>query len=563
MIFDKDFDAPLAAAEVSIAETGETTTASDEGNYVFGQVPPGNYTLVFSKDGYTRQVDADVVVASGQMTDLNASLSGEFTEMEEFVVQDIQIGGNSEEGLLNLRMETPVLMDSVGSDLMSRAGAGDAASALKLVAGATVQDGKYAVVRGLPDRYVVSLMNNVRLPSADPDKRAVQLDQFPSALIESIQVSKTFTPDQQGDASGGAVNVVLKAIPDEPILKFKIGTKYKPSVEDNDFLTYSDGGVNFLGIDDSRNPQVSGTNWSGAVGVSRGAAPTMYDWELTAGGKYELDSGIKVGGLANVYYTHDASTVTDKKDDKYDANVLMSNPVAADGVKTSFFDVDQSTEEVQWGFLGALGLETERNTLTLLYMQTHVAEDTATLAEDTRGKELYFPGYDPYDIDDPGNDRENVNDAVYQRFQTLEYTERDTGTVQLDGKHTIPFPEIGIPGLVTILEPEVDWILSENFSKLGTPDKRMLGTQWTPTYRKGSRIKPALYAPNKPTENTNIGNLQRIWKDVREDSSQFSLNGKVPFQQWSGDSGYIKLGVFNDKVDREFRQDTFSAETLG
>ena len=218
IVYDKDFDVPLAAAQVTITETGEKVTATDEGNFIFSQVPPGNYTIVFSKDGYTRQVQANVIVSEGQITDVDAELSGEFTEMEEFVVQDLQIGG-TEAGLLALRVESPALLDSVSSELLSQAGAGDAASALKLISGATVQDGKFAVVRGLPDRYVNSQMNSVRLPTADPDKRAVQLDQFPSDMIESIQVSKTFTPDQQGDASGGAVNVVLKGIPEETIFK--------------------------------------------------------------------------------------------------------------------------------------------------------------------------------------------------------------------------------------------------------------------------------------------------------------------------------------------------------
>ena len=226
------------AAQVSIAETGDKITATDEGNFVFGQVPPGNYTLVFSKEGYTRQVQANVVVSPGKMTDVEASLSGEFTEMEEFVVQDLQIGG-TEAGLLMLRVESPALLDSISSEWLSQAGATDAASALNLIAGATVQDGKYAVVRGLPDRYVNSQMNGVRLPSADPDKRAVQLDQFPTEVIDSVQVSKTFTPDQQGDASGGAVNVVLKGIPDKNVFKFKSGAEYNTQVTGNDrFLTY-------------------------------------------------------------------------------------------------------------------------------------------------------------------------------------------------------------------------------------------------------------------------------------------------------------------------------------
>ena len=145
IVYDKDFDVPLAAAQVSIAETGNKITATDEGNFVFSQVQPGSYTLVFSKEGYTRQVQTNVVVSSGKMTEVEASLSGEFTEMEEFVVQDLQIGG-TEANLLQLRAESPALLDSISSEWLSKAGATDAASALNLVAGATVQDGKFEYI---------------------------------------------------------------------------------------------------------------------------------------------------------------------------------------------------------------------------------------------------------------------------------------------------------------------------------------------------------------------------------------------------------------------------------
>jgi outer membrane receptor protein involved in Fe transport len=270
VVYDKDFDAPLPEAQVLIAETGAKMTSTDQGNYMLGQVSPGTYTLVFSKPGYTRQVKANVVVAAGQLTDVNADLSGEFEEMAEFIVQDLQIGGESEMALLNLRMDNPQLMDSISADLMSRAGAGDAAAALNLIPGATVQDGKFAVVRGLPDRYVSSQMNGVRLPTADADKRAVELDQFPAAVIESIQVSKTFTPDQQGDASGGAVNVILKGIADETVFEIGAGTTFNTQVTGNDdFLTYKGGGVNVLGMDDGRDIPDDGM-FNGAVGGPAG-----------------------------------------------------------------------------------------------------------------------------------------------------------------------------------------------------------------------------------------------------------------------------------------------------
>jgi len=112
---------PLAVAHVLAVETGQEVTTTDQGNFVFSQVPPGKYTLVVSKEGYVRQVKADVVVSAGQLTDVDASLAGEFTEMDEFVVQDILIGTGTEAALLQLRFTSPSLMDSISSDLMSRA----------------------------------------------------------------------------------------------------------------------------------------------------------------------------------------------------------------------------------------------------------------------------------------------------------------------------------------------------------------------------------------------------------------------------------------------------------
>src|SRR6185295_6202282 len=69
---------------------------------------------------------------------------------------------------------------------------------------------------------------------------------------------------------------------------------------------------------------------------------------------------------------------------------------------------------------------------------------------------------------------------------------------------------------------------------------------------------PEHWEPYKPAENINIGNFQRIWKSIDETSDQVSVDLKLPFEQWSGDQGYFKVGVFHDDVDRHFNQDTFS-----
>ena len=578
LVFDQDFDVVLAGAQVQVLETGQKTLTTEQGNFVLSQLSPGKYTLVFSKECYVRQVRADVVVNAGQLTDVEARLSGEFTAMEEFVVQDIlQMGAGTEAALLELRIESPALMDSIGADLMSRAGASDAAAALSLVAGASVQDGKSAVIRGLPDRYVSSQMNGVRLPTADEDKRAVELDQFPSTVIDSIRVSKTFTPDQQGDASGGAVDVRLKDIPDEAVFLLSGQLGYNTSVTGrSDFLTYEGGGLDFWGTDDgSRDIQFEnlGRNWDGAVGVTEGEAPIDTKWSAAAGGKYLLDDGVKIGGFASFFYERDSAYFDDGIDDSYwvttpggpmTPQTNQGTPQDGD-FKTALFDVTQGSQSVQWGGLGTFGIETEKHAVGLTYLYTRTTEDTATLAEDTRGKEYYFPGYDPNDPTGPGNTPATLNSAPYLRLETLEYTERTTATLQFSGEHELDLEGFQIGEAFTFREPIVDWVIAKSSASLYQPDKRQFGSLWLPaSFNPGAPpfippfTTPPTHYPYKPSANFNLGNLQRIWKEIDEDSRQYALNVTLPFEQWSGQEGYAKLGVFDDNVERAFDQDSFS-----
>ncbi len=574
LLFDDDFDAPLPAATVTILETGASAESTDQGNFVIHGVPAGAYTVIIGKEGYVRQVKPDVVVSAGELTDISVRLAGEFTDMAEFIVQDLQIGGGNEAALLELRFESPGLLDSVSSELMSRAGASDAASALKLVSGATVTDGKFAVIRGLPDRFVSSQMNGVRLPTADEDTRAVELDQFPASVIESIQVSKTFTPDQQGDASGGAVNVVLKGIPEENTFEVKFQGSLNTNVRDGDFLSYDGGGLDTWGIDDGgRDIQTNklGGNWDGAVGVERAKTPDDYKFEVATGGKIDQDD-YTIGGSASFFYERDSSF----SDDGIDDSLWVRNPgeklvpktfqgTPEDGdFKTALFDVTEAAQSVQWGGLGIVGIETENHALDLTYLYTRTTEDKATLAEDTRGKNFYFPGYDPDDPTGPGNTPGTIKSAPFIRTETLEYTERTTDTLQLHGNHILPVGELRL-GALTFLEPELDWTLSSSSASFYQPDKRQFGQLWqAPSFNPGfppflpAFTTPASYFPFKPAANFNLGNLQRIYKEINEDSDQYALSLKLPFEQWSSEEGYLKFGVFSDEVERRFEQETFS-----
>jgi outer membrane receptor protein involved in Fe transport len=549
-VYDREFNAPIGEAQVSVVETGQRTSTDAQGVFVFAQLTPGTYTLVVAKDGYVRQVRADLLVTAGQLTDLSIQLAGDFTDLEPFVVSDVlRIGAEGDAALLELRLESPALVNTISSDLMSRAGASDAASALRLVSGASLQDGKTAVIRGLPDRYVSSQMNGVRLPSADEDKRAVELDQFPSEVISSIQVSKTFTPDQQGDASGGAVDVRLRGVPEEPFLfKWKLQTSHNTQVTGRSrFLSYRGGGLHYFGdAASSRAPQESGQSWDGAVGVTEQDAPLDYKWSTSLGGKVEIAKGVRVGGTVNLFYERDSSFEDKGIDDSYVGSTVVgaplvpetSSPPSSGGFSTSLLDITQGKQSVQWGGLGTLGLETDEHALTFVYLFTRSADDIATKADDTRGKQYFFPDYDPDEPSTPGQD-----DAPYLRLQTLEYTERETATMQLHGLH-----RLAPLSLAKKAPAELDWTIARSSADRDQPDKRLFATQWA----RGA------YSPFKPAEAALLGNVQRTYKKLSEDSDQLTVGFKLPFEQWSGLEGYLKVGYFGDHVERTYQQDSFS-----
>jgi TonB-dependent receptor len=310
-----------------------------------------------------------------------------------------------------------------------------------------------------------------------------------------------------------------------------------------------------------------------------------FKWSLSGGGKHVFDEGYTIGGFASFFYKRDSSYFDNGIDDKFWVEKpgdpmtpqYGSNEKPSQGsFTTSLFDIEQASQGVKWGTLGTVGLETDNHLLSLLYLYTRSTEDTVTLAEDTRGKaslhtywpQYYGPEFDNYDRNDPlhpANSQQNRDTAPYLRAETLEYTERTIRSIQLNGRHTLSVPEYSLENYFTMLRPEFDWSLSFNSSRLYQPDKRQFGSMWwAESYNAGFPpfVPPstsfAEHRPYKPDVNANLGNLQRIWKDITEDSKQYSLNLKFPFEQWSGDKGYLKFGMFEDVVKREYDQDSFA-----
>src|SRR6185436_13959814 len=179
------------------------------------------------KSGFAAAVVTDVHVVAGQATTVNGNLRPEFYEMEEYEVTAEEFTEQTEKILFE-RQQASSMIDAIGSEQFSKLGAADAGAIMSKVTGVSVIGGKYAVVRGLSDSYTRTLLNGLEVPSADPYKTSPQLDLFPSSMIDRINVSKTFTPDQPGGSGGATIDIVTKPFPEKPFVKATVGTSYNP-----------------------------------------------------------------------------------------------------------------------------------------------------------------------------------------------------------------------------------------------------------------------------------------------------------------------------------------------
>lgn len=94
------------------------------------------------------------------------------------------------------------------------------ANVLERVSGVSMEasspgQGKYAVLRGMDKRYNYTLVNGLKVPSPDNKHRYIPLDIFPASMLDRLEVIKSLTAKDEGDAIGGATNLILKNTPDE------------------------------------------------------------------------------------------------------------------------------------------------------------------------------------------------------------------------------------------------------------------------------------------------------------------------------------------------------------
>ena len=560
-----------ASATVANTFTGDATNLNGEFSF---ETEAGVHTLIFNYLGFTPLTVENVAVTAGELTRLEIQLYPVSLEYDEVIIEASVIEG-SEAGLLRSRAKAVAVSDAIGSEQISRSGSGDAAAAITKVTGASVVGGRYVYIRGLGDRYASTTLNGSTLPSADPDRKAVQLDLFPAALIDNIVALKTFTPDKPGDFSGGLVDVATKAFPDRFTFQLSVTGSYDDqSSRIDNFLTYEGSPTDWVGRDDGlralpgilgdkapdapmpkeadlRDLRTGVTNsvrqaradslngfaraFNAIMYPSRASTPINRTLSVAAGGKLHI-LGRPLGLSGSLTYNRSYQYYDDGVFSQWQ---LVGGDVAGSDnlTSTTYFGPDpdlslitradplevgsfmnvRGTDEVNWGGSGTVAFQPSDNhelAFTLLYTQSGASQATML-----------------------GGFRDQSSSATFFT-RSLDYEERSLSSYQLRGEHGFrPF--------------QMEWSVSVARNTQNEPDLRFFSSDQNIFETSGGLDTTwTLGGGNAPPP-------QRYFRDLEEGAQGAILDITIPFRLWSGLGTRVKFGARYDDSQRGFRQRRF------
>jgi TonB-dependent receptor len=524
----------LIGATVVIVGTTTGSAADLDGKYSIS-VEAGTYDLQISFVSYQSKTVTGVEVKAGQVTIIDATL-GEDTAILEAIVVTSKAETASTTAILAAQKNSGVVQDGLAAEQIARSGDRDAASAITRITGVSVEGGKYVYVRGLGDRYSKTTLNGANLPSLDPNRNSVQMDLFPSNLIDNIIVSKTFSPDLSGEFAGGNVNLVTKDFPDKFTFQWNSSFGLNDQASFNkDFLSYKGGKTDYLGFDDGtraipasvKNGLSQDNNeladqsksFKGGFGFENKSPATNVNQFHSVSVGNQIDVlGRPFGFVTSLSYQRNFESFNNGVTGRY--NLPSSN---SDQLNPAFdLRTEKGTESVLAGANLNMAYKlspTSKIALNLMYNRS--SDKVADFREGRWSEEVFG------------------ENNIYQT-NVLQYLERSIGSAQLKGKHTVGKRNI-----------EVEWLSSLAQSSQDEPDLRYFSRDYIQTgSERVYNINIAAYpAPS------------RYYRDMLETNWDNKIDVTIPFTSKGGDSK-IKLGSAFLMKNRDFNEQRYDYARL-
>ncbi|MDB3874722.1 TonB-dependent receptor [Flavobacteriaceae bacterium] len=519
-LIDSDFQDPVPFANIVVKETGTGTTSDFDGNYEL-ELVEGVYTIVFSFIGYETVEVKDVSVTLNEAAIVNVTLNTLAQGLDEVVVS-VSASTNTERSVLEFQKKSVSLVDGLSSQRIKSSGASNIASAVKSVPGVSVQGGKYVYVRGLGDRYTKSILNGVDIPGLDPDRNTIQMDIFPTSILDNVIVVKSAAAEMPADFTGGIVDIVTKEFPNSKQFSISFSTAYNPKMHyNNSYLTSKSSGTDFLGFDDGLrsipvDPNqgytvLEGINSPKITQITRKFNPNMaalkktslgdYSFSVSGGNQFLLKNENRIGYFGALSYKNTTDFYEKSQNNTYYRD-------ADKGVYNLFENRTQNgplgENSVILSAMTGVSYKTNLSKYKLNILHIQNGESGAGIFDQTV----------------------NLNDSKDLLKHNIEYTQRSITNILLSGTHTFNNES----------EWKLNWKISPSLSTIKDKDIRTTSFEITD---EGKYLIPLNGKPS------------RIWRNLDETNIVSKIDVQKKLKLFNRDAK-LKFGALNSYKEREY-----------
>ncbi len=250
-VTDEKTGNPLAGVSVIIKETGKGIATDLNGGFVLNIEKGKKYTLIISSANYEGKEVTDVEAGTDGIAHIDVTLNLKTKTGEEVIVRSSTAKKESVNALINFQKNTNTVASVISAEAIRRSPDKNTGEVLKRTPGASIQEGKFIVIRGLADRYNQAMINGILLTSTEPDRKTFSFDLIPAAMIDNIIINKAFVPEYPGEWAGGLIQVNTKDIPTKNFFTIQLGTGFNTQTIGKKFHKDGQGGkTDWLGIDD-------------------------------------------------------------------------------------------------------------------------------------------------------------------------------------------------------------------------------------------------------------------------------------------------------------------------
>ena len=244
----EDVAKPLANALVRLENTEHYAVTDAQGKFKFADLAAGQYTLVFvAPENFEPIAPITFTLAPKESAERPVSIAEILETLSEIKVS--ATGVSQQTQATEEERSSAQVAEVINAEQMKRGGDSEASGALKRVTGLSVVGGKFIYVRGMGERYSSVLLNGAQIPSPDPTRRVVPLDLFPTEVLDSVVVQKSYSADMPGEFGGGTVMLRTKEAGRKPFFKISAGISAVDGTSFASGLRHDGGNRDWLGFD--------------------------------------------------------------------------------------------------------------------------------------------------------------------------------------------------------------------------------------------------------------------------------------------------------------------------